>query len=295
MRQRSHLSKPTRRLLRLARYRPRATVHPAISLAIVALLALLLANCWGRRAFERATPTVPPAATQAGEEAGPPPVATAGPPTGPTPAADTAPGSGPVVAQKPPAARRAGSHLGAVEAAFASAPFLEQAAWHHDVGNYEEEERLLNRLLGDPRASFAQRQTSLYRLAVAALVREEPALALDRLEEFQRTAGALPEDSPLRVNSLLLRAEALAGLGFGAQAVDAYNASLARRREAVGVVGERIANAWVAVGDWPQAANALRRAANGAPDSSGKVRLLERLAGALQAWRAVGRSRRGLR
>lgn len=85
------------------------------------------------------------------------------------------------------------------------------------------------------------------------------------------------------INSLFLRAEALAGLGRYAEAVAAYRTFLEQRPQVSGVVEERIADAWLAAGEWAQAANALHRAASAAPVGREKAALQERLVGALQA------------
>ena len=186
---------------------------------------------------------------------------------------------------------------------------MEQAAWLHQVGDYTQEQQLLQALLADPQKASAQRQeaphaasvqergTILYQLALAYLADDKPALALDVLEEFRQQAAMSTEESHLptrssseaiahlTVNSVFLRADALAGLGLYAAAAAEYQAFLEQRPQVTGVVEELIADAWLAVGEGSQAANALRRAANVADVADGgweKARLLDRLAGVLE-------------
>ena len=63
---------------------------------------------------------------------------------------------------------------------------LEQAAYLHSIGEYGQEQRLLNTLLADPQTSFGrqqetpaasleqQRSAILYRLALSYLASEQP-------------------------------------------------------------------------------------------------------------------------
>ena len=182
---------------------------------------------------------------------------------------------------------------------------LEQAVYLHRIGDYSQEQRLLNTLLDDPQTALAQQQETpdasleqqrgaiLYRLVIAYLADDRPALALDALEKLRLQGDSLPADDSgqarssegiayLTINSHFLRAEALAALGRYHEAVPAYRTFLEQRPQVTGVVEELIADAWLAVGEWSQAANSLRRASNVAANSREKARLLERLAGVLE-------------
>ena len=171
----------------------------------------------------------------------------------------------------------------------AAASRLEQAAYLHRIGNYTEEQRLLLALLTGSEAAIARQQETsrapleqeriaiLYRLALSYLADEQPAPALDALEQFRLQAGSLPLEDPRRVNSVFLRAEALAGLGRSAEAVAAYDTFLEQSPQVTGAVKEIIADVWLAAGELPRAAHALRRAAHEATGTWEKARLLERL------------------
>ena len=196
--------------------------------------------------------------------------------------------------------------LQALDDAFAAAAPLQQAAWFHAVGDYGQAQRLLQTRLADLRTAPAQRQEGaraslaqergaiLYRLALAYLADAKPGLALDALEQFRLHVEPLAADGPrpprssgeavadLTINSHFLRAEALAGLGLYAEAVAAYHTFLEQRPQVSGVVEELVADAWLAAGEWSQAANALRRAANAPINGWEKARLLDRLAGVLE-------------
>ena len=155
-----------------------------------------------------------------------------------------------------------------------------------------------------PRASLEQERSALlYQLALAYLAGDKPALALDALEQLRRLGDLLPADNAgpqpagseavaqRMINSIFLRAEALAGVGRSAEAVAAYRAFLEWRPQVTGVVEEFIADAWLVAGDLSQAANALRQAANQAINRREKSRLLDRLAGLLESmerWKEAG-------
>ncbi len=215
------------------------------SFSLLALLALFLAGCTDVRAT---TTRAAPAST---------PIASAAPQAGsPAPRLET-------------------------DEALAAASRLEQAAYLHRIGNYTEEQRLLLALLTGSEATGARQQERsaiLYRLAIAYLAGEQPEPALDALEQLLLRADSLPQADPRRVNSVFLRAEALAGLGRSQEAVAAYGTFLAQRPQVTGPVEEIIADVWLAAGELPRAANALRRAAHEAANNSEKARLLERLA-----------------
>ena len=242
-----------------------------ISCAILAVLVLLLAGCGRNRASATATATNPPAprgpaATTAAH--------TPAPPVSATPARRTVPAPPPLE----------------TEDSFATMPPLQQAAWLHQVGDYAQEQRLLLALLDDADAAIDQQQESLYRLALARLAAGQPALALDALEKFSLHADSLPAEDPRRINTVFLRAEALAALGRNAEAAAAYGAFLEQRPQLTGPVEEIIAAAWLAAGEWSRAANALRRALLMATDNGEKTRLLERLAAVFEAderWNAA--------
>ncbi len=184
---------------------------------------------------------------------------------------------------------------------------MEQAGWLHQAGDYSQEQQLLQALLADPPTALAQRQDAslapleqersaiLYQLALAYLADEKPALALDALEKLRlqdapptagshlTTRSSSEAVAHLTINSVFLRAEALAGLGLYAEAAAEYRTFLEQRPQVTGVVEELIADAWLAAGEWSQAANALRRAADVADGGWEKARLLERLAGVLES------------
>ncbi len=186
------------------------------------------------------------------------------------------------------------------------ASLLDQAAYLHRIGDYNQEQRLLQGLLADlptepaqgrqtPDASRTQERAAiLYRLALAYLAADNPQQALDALEQLRGmgdalAAGAitLPSASAetvaqLLINSLFLRGEALAGIDRFTDAAAAYRAFLAQRPQLSGVVEERIADALLALDEHAQAANALRRAAAKAITADEEARLLERLAAVLE-------------
>ena len=186
------------------------------------------------------------------------------------------------------------------------ASLLDEAAYLHRIGDYSQEQRLLQTLLADirtepaqgretPAASRAQRRAPvLYRLALAYLADDKPELALDALEQLRRMGDALaageislPSASreavaQILINSLFLRGEALAGVDRFTEAAAAYRSFLEQRPQLSGVVEELIADALLAVDERPQAANALRRAASAAITGDEEVRLLERLAAVLE-------------
>ncbi len=187
------------------------------------------------------------------------------------------------------------------------AVLLDEAAYLHRIGDYSQEQRLLQRLLADlrtepaqgrrtPAASRAQERAAiLYRLALAYLADDSPELALDALERLRRmgdslAAGeiSLPSASgeavaQILINSLFLRGEALAGVDRFTEAAAAYSSFLAQRPQISGVVEERIADALLALDERSQAAAALRRAAGAAITANEEVRLLERLAAVLES------------
>ncbi len=183
---------------------------------------------------------------------------------------------------------------------------LGEAAYLHQIGNYSQEQILLQTLLADLRTQPAQgRQTPaaartqeraaiLYRLALAYLADDNPEPALDALEQLRRmgdslAAGeiSLPSASgeavaQILINSLFLRGDALAGLDRFSEAAAAYRSFLAQRPQLSGVVEEHIADALLALDERSQAADALRRAAGEAITADEEVRLLERLAAVLE-------------
>ncbi|RME57160.1 MAG: tetratricopeptide repeat protein, partial [Caldilineae bacterium] len=160
---------------------------------------------------------------------------------------------------------------------------LAQAAHLHRYGYYTDEQWMLLGLLADPNATSAQRLTARYRLAESYLAEDNFALALETLDAFQLEAVALPEDDPRRSNSLFLRAEALAGLGRASEAAAAYLTFLETHPALTGVVQELVAEAWLAANEQGRAAAALRAAADATEDRVERVRLLERMAGVLEA------------
>ncbi|MXY92879.1 MAG: tetratricopeptide repeat protein, partial [Caldilineaceae bacterium SB0664_bin_27] len=166
--------------------------------------------------------------------------------------------------------------------AFAAATPLQQAAWLHEDGDYSGEQRLLQALLADPQITHAQRQEARLQLALSFLADEQPVFAFNVLEQISPQTGSQPGNDPFLSHTVFLRAETLARLGRNAEAVAAYEAFLQQHAEVTAVVEERIADAWLAAGDWQQAANALRRAANHAGRNWEKVRLLDRVAGILE-------------
>ncbi len=189
--------------------------------------------------------------------------------------------STPAPAETPQPANSGPRQRATVEA-FAAASPLQQAAWLHEDGDYSAAQRLLQTLLADPQSTLAQRQEARFQLALSFLADEQPVSAFTVLEQLSPQAGSLEADDPRRGHTVFLRAETLARLGRNAEAAAAYEAFLQQHPQVASVVEERIADAWLAAGDWPQAANALRRAANHAGRMWERVRLLDRLAGVLE-------------
>lgn len=248
-----------------------------LSLSILALLVLLFGGCGNRSAAATATPIVIATDSSTGaatDTSTPAQVATPAPaainptPVPPQLAASQASGSAP--------------RQRATVEAFAAASPLQQAAWLHEDGDYSGEQRLLQALLADPQITLAQRQEARFQLALSFLADEQPVSAFTVLEQISPQAGSQPVNDPFLSHTIFLRAETLARLGRNAEAVAAYEAFLQQHAEVTAVVEERIADAWLAAGDWQQAANALRRAANHAGRNWERVRLLDRVAGILE-------------
>ena len=245
-----------------------------VFLSILTLIVLLFGGCGNRSAA--ATSTTIAIATDSSigavtDTSTPPPVATTAPAASPVPAQAVA-----SQASSPAPRPRA-----TVEA-FAAATPLQQAAWLHEDGDYSGAQRLLQALLADPQTTLTQRQEARFRLALSFLADGQPVSAFTVLEQLSPQAGSLPADDPRLGHTLFLRAETLARLGRNAEAAAAYEAFLQQHAEVTAVVEERIADAWLAAGDWQQAANALRRAANQAGRNWERVRLLDRVAGILE-------------
>ena len=259
----------------------RSQLRLPISFSILALIALLLVGCGDRRAAATADTANTNTATTAASP--PAPTATPGSAANDTAPATRADAPTPAPSLSPTARSNSSAPLlQATAEAFAAASPLQQAVWFHEVGDYSEEQRLLRTLLADPQITLAQRQEARFQLALSYLADDQPASAAIVLEQFSLQAGSLSADDPLRSRTVFLRAQALAAVGRNAEAVAAYEAFLQQHPQVAGVVEERIADAWLAAGDWPQAANALRRAANHAARNWEKVRLLDRLAGVLE-------------
>ncbi len=254
-----------------------------IYLSILALLALLLVGCSDERAAATATATSTSAPRGAQGAAATITATAVRRPAQQRAAANSAAPTPTWTASATPQANAPTRHLLKTDAAFDTASPLDQAAYLHRIGDYTEEQRMLLARLADPEISSAQRQEAHYRLVLAYLANDQHAPALDTLEKFLLQAVSLPAEDPRRINSVFLRAEALAGLGRAAEAVAAYGTFLEQRPQVTGPVEESIADVWLAAGNWPRAANALRRAANEANDNGEKARLLERLAGAFEA------------
>ena len=260
-------------------FRRRGPSRLPAALPLLLLLALLLSGCRDRRAATAApTRPAPPARAATASPDRPPP-----PPNSPAP--DPRPTAEPAT----------------------PASLLDQAAYLHRIGDYNQEQTLLQTLLAalptgpaqgrqtpaSPRAQ--ERAAILYRLALARLAAGNPQHALDALEQLSRMGGALaageialPSASAetvahLLINSLFLRGEALAGIGRFTDAAAAYRAFLEHRPQLSGVVEESIADALLALDEHAQAANALRRAAAKAITPDEETRLLERLAAVLES------------
>ena len=258
-------------------FRRRGRFQLPASLSILLLLALFLSGCRDRRAAPASV--LPTAATSSLDR----PSSPASPPGSPA------------------------AYPRATEEPVTPASLLDEAAYLHRIGDYSQEQRLLQTLLADLRTEPAQgRQTPaaartqeraaiLYRLALAYLADDSPEQALDALEQIRRMGDSLAAGEislpPARgeavaqilINSLFLRGEALAGVDRFTDAAVAYRAFLAQRPQLSGVVEERIADALLALDDQPQAADALRRAAGEAITADEEIRLLERLAAVLEA------------
>lgn len=245
-----------------------------VFLSILTLIVLLFGGCGNRSAA--ATATTIAIATDSS-------IGAVTDTSTPAPVATTAPAATPVPAQA--AASQTNSSAPRQRAtveAFAAATPLQQAAWLHEDGDYSGEQRLLQALLADPQITLDQRLEARFQLALSFLADGQPVSAFTVLEQLSPQAGSLPADDPRRSHTAFLRAETLARLGRNAEAAAAYEAFLQQHAEVTAVVEERIADAWLAAGDWQQAANALRRAANHAGRNWEKVRLLDRVAGILE-------------
>ncbi len=269
-----------------SRSRPGEKFPLAGSFTCLLLLALLLAGCRNRRA--QPTPTHQPAPTAALRAAA-------------DTAASTPPAATPVPTRPPPATSPPPSPTPPPPASaepLAPASLLEQAAYLHRIGDYSQEQRLLESALAElqtapaqpqetpPAAPVQERSALLYQLALAYLAGDSPARALDALERLQRLGDLLPAGDAVAqrlINSIFLHAEALAGVGRHAEAVAAYRAFLEKRPQLIDVVEESIAAAWLAAGELSPAASALRQAANHATDRREKTRLLDRLAAVLES------------
>ena len=260
-------------------FRRRAPSRLPAALPLLLLLVLLLSGCRDRRAAPAAATLPAPAARAATSSSDRPPSPPNSPAPHPRPTAEPA---------RP-------------------ASLLDQAAYLHRIGDYNQGQRLLQGLLaGLPTEPAQGRQTPdayraqeraaiLYRLALTYLAADNPQQALDALEQLRGmgdalAAGAitLPSASAetvaqLLINSLFLRGEALAGINRFTDAAGAYRAFLAQRPQLSGVVEERIADALLALDEHAQAANALRRAAGNAITADEEARLLERLAAVLES------------
>ena len=257
-------------------FRRRGPSRLPVSFSILLLLALFLSGCRDRRAAP--TPLLTATATSSLDR----PSSPAAPPS--SPAANPRATAEPVM----------------------TASLLDEAAYLHQIGDYSQEQRLLQTLLADlptepaqgrqtPAASHPQaRAAILYRLALAYLAADDPQPALDALERLRRMGDALAAGeislpstngetvAQVLINSLFLRGEALAGVDRFTDAAAAYRAFLAQRPQLSGVVEERIADALLAADERLQAADALRRAAAAAITADEEVRLLERLAAVLE-------------
>ena len=268
-----------------------ATQKPKIRLAlpcsILATVVLLFGGCGNRSAA--ATATTIAIATDASRVAAADTATETSLSGTPEPAAVDTTQATPAVAATPapsPAAalQASGSapRLRATVEVFAAASPLQQAAWLHEDGDYGAEQRLLQALLADPQITLAQRQEARLQLALSFLADGQPVSAFTVLEQLSPQTGSLDAADPRRSHAVFLRAETLARLGRNAEAAAAYEAFLQQHAEVTAVVEERIADAWLAAGDWQQAANALRRAANHAGRNWERVRLLDRVAGILE-------------
>ena len=244
---------------------------------VLASFVLLFGGCGNRSAAATAT-TVAIATDAASLSAA---TGTSGAAANGTAPAAPAAESTPAPAETPQPANSAPRQRATVEA-FAAASPLQQAAWLHEDGDYSAAQRLLQTLLADPQSTLAQRQEARFQLALSFLADGQPVSAFTVLEQISPQAGSLEADDPRRGHAVFLRAETLARLGRNAEAAAAYEVFLQQHPQVAGVVEERIADAWLAAGDWPQAANALRRAANHAGRIWEKVRILDRLAGVLE-------------
>ena len=256
-------------------FRRRGPSRLPVSFSVLLLLALFLSGCRDRRAAP--TPLLTATAPSSLDRSSSP----AAPPSGP--AANPRATAEPVTA----------------------ASLLDEAAYLHQIGDYSQEQRLLQTLLADlptepaqgrqtPASRTQTRAAILYRLALAYLAADDPQPALDALEQLRRMGDALAAGeislpstngetvAQILINSLFLRGEALAGVDRSTEAAAAYRAFVAQRPQLSGVVEERIADALLAADERLQAADALRRAAAAAITADEEVRLLERLAAVLE-------------
>ncbi|MCY4411169.1 MAG: hypothetical protein OXC27_11945, partial [Caldilineaceae bacterium] len=153
-------------------FRRRGPSHLPVSFSILLLLALFLSGCRDRRAAP--TPLLTATATSSLDRSSSP----AAPPSGP--AANPRATAEPVTA----------------------ASLLDEAAYLHQIGDYSQEQRLLQTLLADlptepaqgrqtPASRTQTRAAILYRLALAYLAADDPQPALDALEQLRRMGDAL--------------------------------------------------------------------------------------------------------
>lgn len=244
-------------------------VHPRLSASyslVLFLIALLLTACG-----DDPTPTAVPSSIPATVPTFTPTPVTAAPAANQPPNRAISPESKPVVvATDTPAATPNTDER------------LVRASHLHRYGHYTDEQWLLLGLLADTGADESQRLTVRYRLAESYLAEDNFALALDSLDKFQGEAVALAADDPRRVKAIFLRGEALAGLNRMSEAAAAYQTFLESHPDLTGVVQEIIGDGWQRAGSDNRAGDAFRLAADATADRVETVRLLEKLAEALE-------------
>lgn len=159
---------------------------------------------------------------------------------------------------------------------------LQDAHRLHRYGFYADEQAVLLALLDDSGASSEQILDARYRLAESYLAVDDYAQSLAMLDQFRLEASAQNESDPRLVSALVVRADALVGLGRYDEAIADYETFLESHPALAEVIQEDIAMAYRAAGDWTNAAQAYGRAIEASPDRVAGVRLREALADVLK-------------
>lgn len=265
-----------------------ANLHAGLILALLLLFAATLAACDRADSSEAITPvptftptpeTAPasvvsdsatgsvilPSATPAAAEAG------ASAPLTPTAAiSGTVTGQGDAVAPAAPAA--------AVTPIALPDDLLAQGRELYRIGDYTSARSALETLLAQADLDVTRRLQAQDLLARALLGEGSYAEALAALDKLDADATAAGTDgADFVANDHFLRGRALLGSGDPGGAIASYWAFLDIYPWMAEDVQARIADAYISMNDTDSAAAALRRAADAAPDTVSRVRVLETL------------------